>query len=86
MSERSITLTETQVRDIVRDSVHETLVGLGMSPSDPHEMQKDFNHLRDTRLAVEMIKRRSIVTLVGILITGAVALLWLGVQGLRKGG
>lgn len=46
-----IVLTRDELKAIVRESVHETLVSLGIDSSDPIEVQKDFAHLRAAREA-----------------------------------
>jgi hypothetical protein len=60
--------------------VRETLMQMGADPSDPIEMQRDFQHLRQWRTAGENLKRQGTMTLLGIFITGTVALLLVGVR------
>ena len=50
------------------------------------EFRKDMEHLRTWRLAVKDVKTKGLVTLVGILVTGAVALLVAGFKGWLPGG
>lgn len=83
--DQPIKLTEIELRRVIRETVHETLVGLGIEPDDPNEMQKDFIHLRDMRLTVEQVKKRSIFTMIGLIVAGLVTALWLGIQQLLKG-
>lgn len=74
--------TEEAMRRVARLTVEETLVRLGMDGGDPIEMQKDFQQLREWRVAVEGVKQKGILTAVGILITGLAAALWVGVKHL----
>lgn len=48
------------------------------------EFRKDMEHLRNWRLAVKEVKTKGLITLVGILVTGAVALLVAGLKGWVK--
>ena len=75
-----MTLEEKDIHRIVRDSVRETLIELGIAHDDPIEMQKDFQHLREWRLATAMIRRKGILTILGLAIAGMAAALWLGVK------
>lgn len=67
-----------KMRAVARMTVDELLIRMGIDVSDPIEMQKDFQHLRDWRTSTESIKKKSVLTLVGILITGMAGALWLG--------
>lgn len=48
------------------------------------EFRKDMEHLRTWRLAVKEVKTKGLVTLVGIIVTGAVALMVAGFKGWIK--
>ena len=67
-------------REAAREAVQELLTELGVDHRDPLEMQRDFQFLRDLRAGSEAVKRRSVLTLVGIVITAAVAALVLGIR------
>lgn len=77
-------MTEQQVRAIAAEAaaqaVRETLVRLGIPVEDPMEVQRDMQHLRDWRNSVETVKSKSLTTLVGIAISGFVALILVGVR------
>jgi hypothetical protein len=73
-------LTEQQLRDMVSHAVGDTLTRLGLDVTEPTELQRDFQHLRDWRQTTETLKRRSLVAIVSTLIAGALAALWLGVK------
>lgn len=68
------------MREVARLTVEETFLRLGIDAADPIEMQRDFQHLREWRLAVETVKKRSLVSLVGVLVAGTCAALWVGVK------
>lgn len=67
-------------REAAREAVQELLTELGVDHRDPIEMQRDFQFLRDLRAGSAAVKRRSVLTLVGIVITAAVAALVLGLR------
>ncbi len=48
------------------------------------EFRKDMEHLRTWRMAINDVKSKGIVTLVGILVTGSVALIVAGFRGWIK--
>lgn len=84
MAEQVVQLTEAQLRSIIRESVQETLVSIGIDAADPIEMQKDFQHLREWRMTTDSVKRKGIMTIVGILVAGGCAALWMGFKNSIK--
>ncbi len=77
---RPINLTERDVKAIVAEAVRETLIELGIAHDDPLEMQKDFQHLREWRLASEMVRRKGLMTMISILAAGILAAFWVGLK------
>lgn len=73
-------LDKDEVDNIVRMSVRETLISLGIDATDPMETQRDFQTLRDWRKSAASIRSKSIMVLVGIVVTGALAALWVGIR------
>jgi hypothetical protein len=71
-------MTKQEIRKIVSDTVRETLIELGIAHDDPLEMQRDFQHLREWRLATAMIRRKGILAVLGLVIAGTAAAMWLG--------
>jgi hypothetical protein len=67
-----------QLHAAVQESVRQTLIQLGIASNDPIEMQKDMQHLRAWRQSMESVRSKSILTAVGILMTGTLAALWVG--------
>ena len=74
-------MTENEIRKIVAETVDQTLTRLGVDTESPLEFQRDLAHLRAWREAGETIKRQSLVTAVGIIIAGALGLMWLALRG-----
>jgi len=71
---------DTELRDIVRQTVKDTLTTLGVDLKNPIQMQKDFQHLRDWREASDSIKTKGMLTFVGILVTGIIGAFVLGIK------
>lgn len=80
MAVRRISLSEDQLKDLMKQAVNETLTSIGIETTDPLEMQRDFQHLRDWRMAVDAVQGKSIMTLIGVLVAGAAGLAWLGLR------
>ena len=81
MTEQTITLTEAQLRDLVTETVHATLTSIGVEVTDPLTMQKDFAWLRGWRESSEEMKRKGIVAMATIVVTGLCGAVWLALKG-----
>lgn len=79
-------LSQREVEEIAsraaRQAVEETFIRLGIDPTDPIEAQRDMQHLREWRLAVAAIKSKGMLALLGILVSGLAAAVWLGFREL----
>lgn len=75
-----VSLTKTQLQEIVAESVQETFTQLGLDHENPLEMQRDFQYLREWRTASEKIKTQGIYTIVAIIITGLFGAVWVGIK------
>ncbi len=74
-------LTEQEVKIIIKATVKDTLTQLGVDNENPIEMQKDFQHLRDWRETTEAVKRKSLLTVISLLATGAVTAVVMAIKG-----
>ncbi len=81
MTEQTITLTETQLRELVTETVHATLTSIGIEVSDPFTMQKDFVWLRGWRESSEEVKSKSLLALVTLAVTGLAGAVLLAIRG-----
>ena len=72
-----IQLTRGELKDLLQEAVTDALVKLGMDIEDPIEMQRDFQHLRDWRVAVGQARSKGFLTIVGLLTAGIFAGLWI---------
>lgn len=73
-------MTHDDLRKHISEAVREILVQMGADPSNPIEMQRDFQHLRQWRTAGEDLRAKGMFTLLSIFITGAVALFLVGLR------
>ena len=77
-----VTLTEAQLKEIVSGAVTETLIKLGVDVSKPIDMQRDFQHLREWRMATQALQERGMLALLTLLVAGAAAAMWIGLKGM----
>jgi hypothetical protein len=82
---RTVYLTENEIRAVIAETVSETLTKIGVEHDDPHEMQKDFHHLREWRKASTEIRTKSMITVLTVIIAGGLGALWLGFKTLTGG-
>ncbi len=81
MSDRPVMeLSERALRRLIRETVHETLIGMGIDATNPIELQQDFQHLRDWRRSTQAVKRKGLLTVVGMAVAGLAALVWLALS------
>lgn len=82
MEEKKITLSESQLKGLVKDAVTETLSGLGFDIKHPLDVQRDLQYLRDWRHTTESIRGKAILVAVGISVAGLCGVLWLGFKAI----
>lgn len=83
MSEHRLTEGQREeLREVIRETVSETLVRVGLQSGDPIALQKDFSFLRQWRMATESVRNKGMLTLVGMLVTGVCAAIWIGARAI----
>lgn len=82
MEEKKITLSKSELKDLMKEAVTETLTGLGFDTNHPLAVQRDLQYLRDWRRTTESIRGKVILVAVGITIVGLLGMLWLGFKDL----
>jgi hypothetical protein len=70
--------TREELKALMKETVEETFIMLGVKIDDPIEVQKDFQHLREWRLTTASIKAKAMIAAVGVVTTGALAAIWVG--------
>jgi hypothetical protein len=61
-----------------REGAKQVLTTLGCDVENPLDMQADFQHLRNHRIGSQAIVKRGKMVLVTTVVTGGMALLWMG--------
>ena len=75
-------MMQEDIKVVVKQAVHETLSGLGMSADRPHEMQADFIYIRKVRKGSEAMSNKIRMSLITVTIPTFLYLLWDAVKGL----
>lgn len=73
-------MTRDELRELIAETVRETLTQMGADPAHPLEMQRDFQHLRQWRRSGEELRSKGTLTLLGIFLSGTVALMLVGLR------
>ncbi|CAB4169269.1 hypothetical protein UFOVP1516_53 [uncultured Caudovirales phage] len=68
-------------RELIQQTVKETLLSLGLEVDDPIKVQRDFQHLREWRETTEALKSKGLMTLFGIIVAGVLGFMWIGFKG-----
>jgi hypothetical protein len=84
-ADQPVIMTSDELRKVMRETVHETLLTVGVQSSDPIEMQKDFQHLRDWRTSTEAVKRKGLMTLMTIAFAGVIGAVVMAVKSYFTG-
>jgi len=82
MDEKKITLSESEIKALMKEAVMETMTGMGFDTEHPLDVQRDLQYLRDWRLTTETIRGKAILAAVGISVIGLCSVLWLGLKAL----
>ena len=78
--------TRAIAKEAAREAVQEMMTRLGIDNTNPLDMQRDMQWVRDTRKGSEKIKEKGILTLIGAAVLGGVTILWLGLKQSLNGG
>ena len=69
-----------QFDQLTLKTISTILTAFGMDESDRVEIRADLIHLRQWRKSTEAVKTAGWVTIVGVIVSGALGVLWLGVK------
>lgn len=73
-------LTEHDIKEVVREAVQETLIQIGIDPSDMTEVQKDHAFLRRWRTTTEKVSLRTTMLILTIIVGGVVSAVWAAIK------
>lgn len=71
------TMSDEELRQLVRSTVNETLLGLGLESSNPLALQRDLQFLRQWRQSTEAVRTKAMITVVGFVVTAVCGILWM---------
>lgn len=74
-----------EVQEAADKGVTAALERVGIDPDDPTAVQRDLAFLRDWRTTTAGMRRKGIMTAVGVIVVGALGALWLGFKALILG-
>jgi hypothetical protein len=77
-------MTHDEADALAEAAVKRTFLTLGIDISDPEaviKVQSDFKHLRMWRESTEAVKRKALLTAVGVIVAGALGYLLLTFRG-----
>lgn len=69
-------MTEAEIKKIVKEAVHETLLGIGLDMEDPTEVQQDFAFVRHWRTNSAAVKQQGFTAIVVAALVGLLGLVW----------
>lgn len=75
-------LHNDQVDEVVLRTIATILTSFGIEEEDRVELRADFIHLRKWRKSVEQTQSLAFKTVIGVIVTGALGALWMGVKTL----
>lgn len=84
MDETTRQLVKSVADEAATEAVRRTLLTLGIDSTNPIETQADMAHLRQWRKSLSAVKRQGLLTTMGIVVSGILALIW--VEFTSKGG
>ena len=75
---------EELTNEVAKKAVRETFLALGVNASEPAsilEMQRDFAHIRESRLAFAAMKTRAYLVVTETVVTGIITAIWMALRG-----
>ncbi len=78
-------LTDEKQRQLIKDTVKETLLTLGLDVEDPIQLQRDFTHLREWRETTESLKSKGFAAVASIVGLGMLGMFLAGFKDTVKG-
>lgn len=76
---------EEHHRQLIKDTVKETLMSLGLDMEDPIQLQRDFTHLREWRETTESLKSKGFTAMMAIVGLGILGMFITGFKDALKG-
>lgn len=78
-------MTDRELEDIAQRVAVRVLRDLGINADDAFEMRRDFEFVRRWRCTTDSLRGRTLWTVVGTLVAGSLAMIWLGLRSMFSG-
>lgn len=75
-------MDDDRLKQLIKTTVSETLIQLGVDGEHPLEVQKDMHYLRKMRTTSNGIIKKALWTLVGTGVSGVLLLVWQGLTAI----
>ena len=75
-------LDKEELRTLMHDAVVDAMSTLGIDARNPMDVQKDMQFVRELRLTSESVKKKALITLVGLLVIAGAGAVWIGIKSL----
>lgn len=75
-----ITMSQAELEILLEAVALRVMNKMGIDSSSPLEMQRDFQHMRDLRLATEKIKDKGLTAAITVVVTGLIGVIALGIK------
>ena len=69
-------MTEAEIKTIVKETVREALIGLGVDAEDPTEVQQDLAFLRRWRTNSAAVGLQTVIAVIVAVAVGLAGLVW----------
>jgi len=79
-----VALLKSVASEAAQQAVTQTLIAMGLDPAKPFDAQKDMMWVRSTRERCEGTIGKAVLTVIGLLVVGAVTAFWAGFKALVK--
>lgn len=73
-------LDPLDLKRLIREGIEESFRDVGLDQSEVFELRKDMTFLREQRIACESVKRKGLLGIVTVVMTGLIAILVLGLR------
>lgn len=73
-------LHNNEADEVVLRTINLAFTSFGIEEEDRQEMRLDFQHLRRWRRASEHVEKTAWMAIIGVLVSGIVGLIWMGIQ------
>ncbi len=78
-------LDREELRQMMHDAVVEAMSTLGIDARNPMDVQRDMQFVRELRLMSESVRKKTFLTMVGVVVVALAGAIWLGIKAVLLG-